>query len=68
MKEDAHLDTPELGDFVIFMDFHFGVSVEIEGEITHIYKTTKKANVRSLSGAQFRSVPFTDITVLSKAA
>ena len=68
MREDAHLDTPELGDYVTFKDNCYGATVEIEGEVVRIYKTTKTANIRSMSGALWRFIPFAEITVLSKAA
>ena len=68
MREDAHLDTPELGDYVTFMDNCYGVTVEIEGEVTRVHKTTQTANIRSSSGALWRFIPFAEITVLSKAA
>lgn len=67
--EDAHLDKPELGDWVEFKEtFRFGETVKIEGEITRAYNSTRKADIRADDGRMFRKVLWKDIFVLSKAA
>ena len=67
MTEDAHLDTPELGDTVEFEAMGEYGRFQAEGEVTLVSPRARTVAVKC-DGKVYRSIPFGKVFVLRKAA
>lgn len=68
MREDAHLDTPELGDYVEFTVSWYGNDVTVRGVIEKFTNRGNCVTVLADDGKLYRGLYLSDLTVLGKAA